>query len=208
MTTKKPHYVDNEKFSKALAAYAETARAARAAGTDPPQISDYIADCFLRLTEGFLRKSSFRGYTWAEEMRMDAVENLIKAADNYDIKASTRGGKPNAFAYCTQIIYYAFLRRIGQENSYVDAKMQFLQESSLLDSVIMDPNSEVAPLLRTTIDGLKDRIAYNRRKDELFREYQAQQDTAAADTKKVTREEVDKFSLDSAYDYVLSGGKA
>ena len=55
-------------------------------------------------------------------MVMDAVENCLKAVENYDINASTRTGKPNAFAYFTQIIWYAFLRRISKEKKQQEIK--------------------------------------------------------------------------------------
>ena len=76
-------------------------------------------------------KANFVRYTYREEMVMDAVENCLKAIENYNIDKATRTGKPNAFAYFTQIAWYAFLRRIEKEKKQQDIKMKYLSESGL-----------------------------------------------------------------------------
>ena len=127
MTTKpkeKPHYVNNREFSLAVLDYCESAQAAKKQGGSSPIVTDYIATCFLKIAEGLSHKSNFVRYTYREEMVMDAVENCLKAIENYDIEAATRSGKPNAFAYFTQISWYAFLRRIQKEKKQQDIKMK------------------------------------------------------------------------------------
>ena len=111
----KPHYVNNKDFSTAVVEYCVTCKEEQAKGNSRPIIPDYIAQCFLRIAEGLSHKANFVRYTYREEMVMDAVENCLKAIENYDVDAATRSGLPNAFAYFTQISWYAFLRRIQKE---------------------------------------------------------------------------------------------
>jgi len=138
MTTKpkeKPHYVNNREFSLAVLEYCESAQAAKKAGGSSPMVTDYIATCFLKIAEGLSHKSNFVRYTYRAEMVMDAVENCLKAIENYDIEAATRSGKPNAFAYFTQISWYAFLRRIQKEKKQQDIKMKYIAEADLAEFV-------------------------------------------------------------------------
>ena len=88
-----------------------------------------LHDVFLKIAEGLSHKANFVRYTYREEMVMDAVENCLKAIENYNLETATRTGKPNAFAYFTQISWYAFLRRIQKEKKQQDIKIKYLTES-------------------------------------------------------------------------------
>ena len=125
------HYVNNRDFSQAVVDYCTLADQAKAAGQQQPIVPDYIAECFLRIAEGLSHKSNFIRYTYREEMVMDAVENCLKAIENYNIEAATRTGLPNAFAYFTQISWYAFLRRIAKEKKQQDVKLRYLAQREL-----------------------------------------------------------------------------
>jgi hypothetical protein len=125
----KPHYVNNKMFSGAVVDYVESVIAARSKNEDEPRITEYIGSCFLKIAEGLSHKPNFSGYTYREEMVMDAVENCIKAIMNYDVKKATRTGLPNAFAYFTQITYYAFLRRIAKEKKHQDIKELYMEHA-------------------------------------------------------------------------------
>ena len=105
------HYVNNADFSAAVVEYVTVVQKAKADEITLPIVPDYIAQCFLKIAEGLSHKSNFIRYTYREEMVMDAVENCLRAIENYNIEAATRTGLPNAFAYFTQISWYAFLRR-------------------------------------------------------------------------------------------------
>ena len=120
------HYVNNADFSQAVVDYVTITDTAKTKNETIPNVPDYIATCFLRIAEGLSHKSNFIRYTYREEMVMDAVENCLKAIGNYDLQAATRTGKPNAFAYFTQISWYAFLRRIAKEKKQQDIKMKYL----------------------------------------------------------------------------------
>ena len=126
--SERPHYVNNKEFSQAVVDYVKTVREAREKGKDDPIVTDYIARCFLKISEGLSHKSNFVRYTYREEMVMDAVENCLNAIGNYNIEAATRKGKPNAFGYFTQICWFAFIRRIKKEKKQQDVKLKFLAE--------------------------------------------------------------------------------
>ena len=122
----KEHYVNNKEFSQAVVDYVKSVNEDRAAGKEEAVITDYIGRCFLKISDGLSHKPNFIGYTYREEMVMDAVENCIKAIMNYNVEKATRTGLPNAFAYFTQISYYAFLRRIAKEKKQQDIKERYI----------------------------------------------------------------------------------
>jgi len=126
----KPHYVNNKEFSLAVVEYVKSKQDAIANGDPPPIVTDYIAECFLKIAEGLSHKSNFVRYTYREEMVMDAVENCLKAIENYNVEAATRTGTPNAFAYFTQIAWYAFLRRINREKKQQDIRLKYISEAT------------------------------------------------------------------------------
>lgn len=164
------HYVNNGDFSTAVVDYVEKVDNARKEKDIIPKVPDYIAQCFLKIAEGLSHKANFIRYTYREEMVMDAVENCLKAIGNYNLEAATRTGKPNAFAYFTQITWYAFLRRITKEKKQQDIKLKYLTKSGI-DSFIDTGNEEVAAGQATHfVDTLKDRIARVRTADSEIKE--------------------------------------
>lgn len=127
------HYVNNAQFSQSVVDYVTQVREAEKDKNPIPIIPNYIAECFLRISEGLSHKSNFIRYTYREEMVMDGVENCLKAILNYNLETATRTGKPNAFAYFTQIVWYAFLRRIAKEKKQQDIKMSYLSKVNVED---------------------------------------------------------------------------
>jgi len=153
------HYVNNKEFSQAVVDYVRTLNEAQKAETKLPIVPNYIASCFLKIAEGLSHKSNFIRYTYREEMVMDAVENCLRAIDNYNIEAATRTGNPNAFAYFTQISWYAFLRRIAKEKKQQDVKLKFLSQSGLEEYIDTNQNdTHSVQVVRAFVDQLKDRI--------------------------------------------------
>lgn len=168
----KPHYVNNAQFSQAVVDYVTLANESVAAGEPKPVVTDYIARCFLKISEGLSHKANFVRYTYREEMVMDAVENCLKAIENYNIDKATRTGKPNAFAYFTQISWYAFLRRIQKEKKQQDIKIKYLTESGL--EQLMTEEFEGNPAARQTqafVDELRERIDLVKTKDTEIKDY-------------------------------------
>ena len=155
----RPHYVNNKQFSGAVVDYVNSANEARSKEEEEPIITEYIGTCFLKIAEGLSHKPNFSGYTYREEMVMDAVENCIKAIMNYDVKKATRTGLPNAFAYFTQITYYAFLRRIAKEKKHQDIKELYMEHAGAEGFMHVSGHADAA--------GIVDRVRF---KSQLIRD--------------------------------------
>jgi hypothetical protein len=166
----RPHYVDNKKFGLALVDYAVAVNEAKANGTTIPVVPNYIAECFLKISEGLSHKVNFIRYTYREEMVMDAVENCLRAITNYNPNAVTRTGTQNAFSYFTQICFFAFLRRIEKEKKQQDIKFKFIEQAGIEDFIAQvegdDTHGEQA-----FIDSLRERIGRIKEKDSQIKEY-------------------------------------
>jgi hypothetical protein len=170
----KPHYVNNKQFSEAVVTYCKQVQWAKENGKKTPIVPNYVAECFLKIAEGLSHKANFVRYTYREEMVMDAVENCLKAIENYNVDAATRTGNPNAFAYFTQISWYAFLRRINREKKQQDIKMKYISEAGIENFIENDDDadwSNVVPL----VDVLRHRIDLVKEADGQFKEYQKQE---------------------------------
>jgi hypothetical protein len=168
----KPHYVNNAEFSQAVVDYVRLSNEAKASGAPVPIVPDYIARCFLKISEGLSHKANFVRYTYREEMVMDAVENCLKAIDNYNIETATRTGKPNAFAYFTQISWYAFLRRIQKEKKQQDIKMKYLTESGIEELISEEfHNNPAAQQTQAFVDELRVQIDTIKERDSKFDAY-------------------------------------
>ena len=165
------HYVNNADFSTAVVSYVEKVDKARKEETDIPKVPDYIAQCFLRIAEGLSHKANFIRYTYREEMVMDAVENCLKAIGNYNLEAATRTGKPNAFAYFTQITWYAFLRRITKEKKQQEIKLKYLTKSGVESFVDVGSEGVGANQASFFVDTLRDRIQRVRNTDTEIKEF-------------------------------------
>jgi len=171
MKRKPQHYVNNKEFSRAVVEYVEKVNEAQAAGDEIPIVPDYIAQCFLKIAEGLSHKPNFIRYTYREEMVMDAVENCLKAIMNYNIDAATRTGNPNAFAYFTQISWYAFLRRLAKEKQQQDIRIKYIDSVGIEALIEQSDDMNVDSINRAFVDELRDRIDKVHNKDELFKEY-------------------------------------
>lgn len=172
MKENKPHYVNNAQFSEAVVEYVRHANSETAAGNPKPIVPNYVAECFLKIAEGLSHKANFVRYTYREEMVMDAVENCLKAIENYNLETATRTGKPNAFAYFTQIAWYAFLRRIEKEKKQQDVKLKFIAEADI--SQFMENADDIDMSDDTTfsfIEELRYRIDAVKESDRMFKEY-------------------------------------
>ena len=104
------HYINNKDFLQALIDYQKEIKEAKKAGKSKPYVSDYIAMCFLQIAQRLSYRPNFINYTYKDDMISDGLENCLAYMHNFNPEKST-----NPFAYFTQIIYYAFLRRIQKE---------------------------------------------------------------------------------------------
>lgn len=171
------HYVNNREFSEAVVQYVKLVNEAEGNSEPIPEVPEYIAECFLKIAEGLSHKSNFVRYTYREEMVMDAVENCLKAITNYNIDTATRSGNPNAFAYFTQISYYAFLRRLQREKRQHDIRTKFMEQSGVED--FLQEGSENSQRIisgnEAFIDSLRDRIDKVHVRDQVLKEFEREQ---------------------------------
>lgn len=135
----KDNYINNKDFSQAVCDYVEAYQDAEGI---KPIVPDYVALGFQQIAHGLSRKPNFIGYSYRDEMVMDAIENCLRAIRNYNIEAATRTGKPNAFAYFTQICYYAFLRRIAKEKKQKEIKDELINNGYASDLFEINSNQD------------------------------------------------------------------
>lgn len=117
------HYVNNADFLKAISEYKNQVKEAAEKGLDKPIVSNYIGECILKIANGLSYKPNFINYSYRDDMILDGIENCIQYIDNFDPSKSN-----NPFAYFTQIIYYAFLRRIAKEKKQAYIKGKLIQD--------------------------------------------------------------------------------
>ena len=128
MARKKQHYVDNEKFLVVMSEYREEYLRAKDEDIELPIIPDYAGECFLKIAERLSHRPNFINYAFREEMVSDGIENCVMYASNFNPEKST-----NPFAYFTQIIYYAFLRRIEKEKKQLYIKYKTMDEFNTIE---------------------------------------------------------------------------
>lgn len=141
MSEKQPkHYVNNKDFLNALIEYKKSCAVAKENKKPDPQIPNYVGECFLKIAEHLSRKPNFISYSFRDEMIADGIENCLMYFRNFDETKSS-----NPFAYFTQIIYYAFLRRIMKEKKQLYVKYKATQQFGILDEAEMmeDENGNV-----------------------------------------------------------------
>jgi hypothetical protein len=124
-------YVNNKEFSQLISEHVEGVRSDLSEGREPRPLTNHIGECFLKIANGLSRSPNFMNYSYREDMVMDAVENCIKAVNNYKYDAPTRSGNANAFSYFTQISYFAFLRRIAKEKKQGDIKKLLIESGNV-----------------------------------------------------------------------------
>ena len=174
----KPHYVNNKEFSLAVVEYVREFNEKQAASEPLPKVTDYIASCFMKISEGLSHRPNFIRYTYRDEMVMDAVENCLKAIRNYDITTKTRTGNPNAFSYFTQICFYAFIRRIQKEKKQQDIKMRFIEKMGISDFIEAGMDPDHAQESMAYVDQLRARIDVVKQKDSAVKEFAEKEKSA------------------------------
>jgi hypothetical protein len=124
---KKVHYVNNKEFLAEMIKFKEVIAEAKSKGDDSRQrVPNYIGECFVKIAEHLSYKPNFINYTFRDEMIADGVENCLQYVSNFDPEKSH-----NPFAYFTQIIYYAFLRRIQKEKKQLYIRYKSIEKAGL-----------------------------------------------------------------------------
>jgi hypothetical protein len=125
------NYVDNKQLYATILDYKANVKQAKEDGTDKPHIPNYVGECILLIAQRLATKPNFINYSYRDEMISDGIENCISYFDNFDPAKSD-----NPFAYFTQIIYYAFLRRIQKEKKQVYIKHKTSEHSMLFNELV------------------------------------------------------------------------
>jgi len=181
MTTKKKknHYVDNERFLNEIVEYKKQVVEAKDQGLDKPRVSEYIGKCIYLIAENLSHKPRFMNYSFRDELVSDAIENCFLYFDNFN---PDKGSNP--FAYFTQIIYYAFHRRISKEekNRYIIYKK--FQESVLdtSDAALMIDSDDNHLISSTMYDNL----------NEFIKKFEGRE-AEKKEKRKAAKEGLDKF---------------
>lgn len=128
----KAYYVDNKKFYDEIVLYKKAKAKALHEGLAPPVISNYLGECIFKIAVKFSTMSKFSNYSFRDEMIGDGIENAFQYFDGFDAEKYQ-----NPFAYFTQIIYHAFIRRIAKEQKMRYTTYKYFQES-MLDSEMGD----------------------------------------------------------------------
>ena len=127
---KKVHYVDNKKFLAAIVERKQLLKEAEESDLSKPQVSNYLGECILKIANHLSYRPNFINYTYRDEMISDGIENSLQYIDNFDPEKSK-----NPFAYFTQIIYFAFVRRITKEKKQQKIKDRILKRSNISDMI-------------------------------------------------------------------------
>ena len=126
------HYVNNKEFLIALIEYKKMLKEAEERGDPKPRISNYLGECFLKIATHLSFKPNFVNYIFKDDMISDGIENCVQYIHNFNPEKSQ-----NPFAYFTQIIHYAFLRRIQREKRQLEIKNKILERTGF-DEVFFD----------------------------------------------------------------------
>ena len=139
------HYVDNKKFLEAMVIYREKVNKAKENNRKKPDVTNYIGECFLKIANHLSYRPNFINYTYRDDMISDGIENCLQYMNNFNPEKST-----NPFAYFTQIIYYAFIRRIQKEKKQQQVKQKMIANAgveNMMDSLEGDDSQYRSQLL-------------------------------------------------------------
>lgn len=129
---KNPHYVDNKKLLAELTEYRNSVQNAKKNHKKKPKLSNYVGECIMLIANKLSNRPNFINYPFKDEMISDGIENCLMYIDNFDPAKSS-----NPFAYITQIVYFAFLRRITKEKKHLYTKHKLIERSSIHNELII-----------------------------------------------------------------------
>ena len=136
----KAHYVDNAKFLEAMIVYKKEYDTAVKNEKDLPQISEYLGSVFLKIAQRLSFRPNFINYAFKNDMISDGIENCLHYIHNFNPEKSN-----NPFAYFTQIIYYAFIRRIQKEKKQLYIKYKSMQNYDIMPNYMDQEKTNDVP---------------------------------------------------------------
>ena len=150
---KSEHYVNNKELLEALIVYRAKVAHAKENDMPKPRITNYLGECFLKIATHLSYKPNFVNYMFREDMISDGIENCVQYIHNFDPEKSK-----NPFAYFTQIIHYAFLRRIQKEKKQLEIKTKIIERTGF-DEVMMVDDTALAGA-SSDYNTIKDNVVY------------------------------------------------
>ena len=150
---KSEHYVNNKELLEALIVYREKVAIAKEKELPKPRITNYLGSCFLKIATHLSYKPNFVNYMFRDDMISDGIENCVQYIHNFDPEKSR-----NPFAYFTQIIHYAFLRRIQKEKKQLEIKTKIIEKSGFDEVMTVDDSALSGS--SSDYNTIKDNITY------------------------------------------------
>ena len=150
---KSEHYVNNKQLLEALIVYRAKVATAKENDLPKPRITNYLGECFLKIATHLSYKPNFVNYMFREDMISDGIVNCVQYIHNFDPEKSR-----NPFAYFTQIIHYAFLRRIQKEKKQLEIKTKIIEKSGYDEVMTVDDSSLAGS--SSDYNTIKDNITY------------------------------------------------
>ena len=149
---KSEHYVNNKELLEALIVYREKVAIAKEKDLPKPRITNYLGSCFLKIATHLSYKPNFVNYMLRDDMISDRIENCVQYIHNFDPEKSR-----NPFAYFTQIIHYAFLRRIQKEKKQLDIKNKIIEKTGFDEVMTVEDGALTGAM--SEYNTIKDNIA-------------------------------------------------
>ena len=149
---KSEHYVNNKELLEALIVYRAKVAHAKENDLPKPRITNYLGTCFLKIATHLSYKPNFVNYMFRDDMISDGIENCVQYIHNFDPEKSR-----NPFAYFTQIIHYAFLRRIQKEKKQLDIKNKIIEKTGFDEVMTVEDGALTGAM--SEYNTIKDNIA-------------------------------------------------
>ena len=144
---------NNKELLGALIDYRAEVAVAKTKDLPKPRISNYLGECFLKIATHLSYKPNFVNYMFRDDMISDGIENCVQYIHNFDPNKSK-----NPFAYFTQIIHYAFLRRIQKEKKQLEIKTKIIEKTGYDEVMVVDDGALTSS--SSEYNTIKDNIQY------------------------------------------------
>ncbi len=162
------NYINNKALYEHMIEYRASVLKAIDDGKPRPPPTKYIAECAMKIVDGLASKKNFKNYSFIEEMKGDALENVMMYIHNFDPEKSKL-----PFAYITRIVEFAFIRRINTERhqQYITHKsaMNHVLADQLSPNLILGGNHELYDNLQEFISDYEAKRNLNRDKKKVQR---------------------------------------
>lgn len=175
------HYIDNKLFYTEMIKFRRSCDEAKERGEPRPKIPEYVGKCIMLIAQKLSTRPNFIGYSYRDEMVSDGIENALTYIHNFDPDKSS-----NPFAYFTQIIYFAFLRRIQKEK-----KQLYIKHKSFENSMVMNTLVDMSPEDKSHFSSVY--VNVNEKLGELVEKFEK---TSIPTPKKKKKSGIEKFIED------------